>query len=89
MNSTLPTVTGTERKVCEDIARRQSLGIQKYGQTVRDNPLALRAWLNHAYEECLDQAIYLKRAIEKIDADRPEVGAPFDEALNDDLDRLT
>lgn len=59
--------TGTEAAVCDDIARRQALGIAKYGTTVADNPLSLREWLQHAYEETLDKAIYLKRAIEEID----------------------
>ena len=35
-----------------------------YGQTVSDNPLEVDEWLQHAYEEALDLAIYLKRAIE-------------------------
>jgi hypothetical protein len=61
------TPTGTEARVCADIAARQNLGINKYGTTVADNPLALRDWLRHAYEEALDQAIYLRRAIEEID----------------------
>lgn len=60
--------TGIEALVCADIARRQQVGIDKYGTTVADNPLSLRDWLNHAYEEALDQAIYLKRAIAEIDA---------------------
>jgi hypothetical protein len=60
--------TGTEAAVCGDIAERQQRGIEKYGATVRDNPLTLRAWLQHAYEETLDKAVYLKRAIEEIDA---------------------
>lgn len=71
--------TGTEAAVCADITRRQLFGIQKYGQTVAQNPLELRAWLNHAYEEALDQAIYLKRAIEEIDKKVkpiPEVNSP-------------
>ena len=58
--------TGTEAKVCEDIAQRQALGIQKYGITVEENQLSLLEWLQHAYEECLDQAVYLKRAIDEI-----------------------
>jgi hypothetical protein len=57
---------GTEAAVCADIARRQALGIAKYGTTVADNPLPLRDWLQHAYEETLDKAIYLKRAIEEM-----------------------
>lgn len=60
--------TGTEARVCADIAARQALGIRKYGQTVEANPLPLQAWLQHAYEETLDQAVYLKRAIEQLQA---------------------
>jgi len=54
--------------VCLDIAERQAKGIAKYGTTVADNPLSLRSWLQHAYEETLDKAVYLKRAIAEIDA---------------------
>jgi len=61
------TATGTEARVIADISSRQAKGIAKYGTTVEDNPLALREWLQHAYEEALDQAIYLRRAIEAID----------------------
>lgn len=59
---------GIEALVCAEIAARQALGIAKYGQTVADNPLSLRQWLQHALEECLDQAVYLRRAIAEIDA---------------------
>ena len=58
---------GIEAKVCEDIAARQKLGMNKYGVSVESNPLDLREWLNHAYQECLDQAVYLRRAIAEID----------------------
>lgn len=60
-------VVGTERRVCEDISKRQEMGIAKYGTTVESNPAPLRAWLQHAYEETLDKAIYLRRAIEELD----------------------
>jgi hypothetical protein len=56
-----------EQQVCQDILDRQKLGVAKYGRTLADNPLSLRAWLKHAYEECLDQAAYLRRAIAEID----------------------
>ena len=55
--------TGIEALVCDDIAERQRKGVTKYKTTVADNPLPLDAWLQHAYEEALDMAIYLKRAI--------------------------
>lgn len=59
--------TGTELLVCLDIEHRQIIGVVSYGTTVEDNPLPLRAWLEHAYHEHLDAAIYLKRAIQEMD----------------------
>lgn len=59
--------TGIEAMVAADIAARQRLGILKYGTTVAGNPLPLREWLEHAYQESLDLPIYLKRAIEEMD----------------------
>jgi hypothetical protein len=66
--------TGTEADVIADITRRQLLGIVTYSQTVRDNGGKLPYWLNHAYEESLDLAIYLKRAIEEL----AKAGTPID-----------
>lgn len=61
------TLKDTETEVCADIKRRQELGIAKYGTTVASNPLELRQWLQHAYEEKLDDAVYMKRAIQELD----------------------
>lgn len=58
--------SGVEGRVCKDIAMRQKLGFSKYGVTVEENPLELRAWLQHAYEEALDLAVYLKRVMEDL-----------------------
>lgn len=58
-----------EKQVCADILARQQLGIAKYGTTVAQNPLELRQWLQHQYEELLDAAIYCKRSIQQIDTD--------------------
>jgi hypothetical protein len=65
-----------ETEVCADIIRRQQLGIRKYGMTVAANPLPLREWLQHAYEENLDAAIYLKRSMR-------EIGSPTTEHVID------
>lgn len=62
-----PQATGTEARVCADIANRQAMGTAKYGTTVEGNPANLREWLNHQYEELLDAAIYARRAIEQLD----------------------
>ena len=59
--------TGVEARVCEDIAERQNKGIAKYGTTLENNPLQLREWLQHTYEELLDAALYAKRAMEELD----------------------
>lgn len=46
-----------------DLLQRSQFGLQKYGVSLDRADLKLRDWLQHAYEECLDQANYLKRAI--------------------------
>lgn len=62
--------SGIELEVCHDIAARQAKGLAKYGVTVANNPLGLTEWLQHAYEEALDQAIYLKRAIRSLETEK-------------------
>lgn len=57
----------TETLVCEDIKKRQQIGIAKYQTTVASNPLELRWWLQHQYEELLDAAVYTKRAIQELE----------------------
>jgi hypothetical protein len=61
------TSNDTETLVCQDIKDRQAKGIQKYGMTVSENPLELKEWVQHAYEECLDQAVYLKRILQSLE----------------------
>lgn len=58
---------GIEALVCQDIAMRQAVGLQKYGVSVAENQLTTKQWLQHAYEECLDQAVYLKKILEQMD----------------------
>jgi hypothetical protein len=82
-NTVTRTASGIEALVCADIARRQQLGIHKYGRTVADNPLALGAWLRHAYEEALDLAIYLRRAMHEQAPPAPDArqGLPAEKPL--------
>lgn len=58
----IATPTGVERRVCDDIAKRQQKGLAKYGITVEQSTDDM---LQHAYEEALDLAVYLKAEIEK------------------------
>lgn len=51
-----------------DLLARSQVGIRKYGVTLAENPIQLRDWLQHAYEEALDMANYLKAAMVKLDA---------------------
>ena len=53
--------------VIADLNRRSEVGIKKYNTTLERTDLELRDWLQHAYEECLDQANYLKRSIMELD----------------------
>jgi len=55
--TTMNAPTGIEAEVIKDIADRQRLGIAKYGCTVAES---LDDMCQHAYEEALDLAIYLK-----------------------------
>ena len=55
--------------VREDLLRRSEHGQKKYGTNLERKDLKLRDWLQHAYEECLDQANYLKRSIMELDGD--------------------
>lgn len=49
--------------VRQDLLERSQVGVKKYGVTLERTDLGLKEWLQHAYEETLDQANYLKRAI--------------------------
>lgn len=51
-----------------DLLARSERGQDKYGVTLDRDDLSLRDWLQHAYEETLDTANYLKAAILRIDA---------------------
>jgi hypothetical protein len=49
--------------VIEDLNSRSILGVNKYRTTLDRKDLSRKDWLQHAYEECLDQANYLKKLI--------------------------
>lgn len=55
------------QSVMNDINQRSLDGIDKYGTTLEREDLSLKEWLQHAYEETLDKANYLKRAILKLE----------------------
>lgn len=57
------------QKVCDDLKARSDHGFQKYGTTLARKDVDLKGWLQHAYEECLDQANYLKRAIMELNGE--------------------
>lgn len=59
-------------QVCADLHRRSAVGLAKYGVTLARTDLTHRQWLQHAYEEALDTALYLRRAMQDLD----EAGAP-------------
>jgi hypothetical protein len=46
-----------------DLQARSERGIAKYGTTLDRTDLTQKEWLQHAYEEALDFALYLKKLI--------------------------
>lgn len=59
-------VTGVEARVCQEIARRQALGLKKYGVSVEQSKLDRVQWATHLKEELLDAAIYCQRLIDEL-----------------------
>jgi hypothetical protein len=53
---------------------RSEVGIKKYGTTTDRDDLSLLQWLNHALMESLDQCVYLKRAITKLEEETRDKG---------------
>lgn len=53
--------------VRQDLLDRSQVGLAKYGVGLDRTDLTLRDWLQHAYEETLDKANYLKRTILELD----------------------
>ena len=51
------------QSVQSDLQARSERGIAKYGTTLDRTDLTEKDWLQHAYEEALDLALYLKKLI--------------------------
>ena len=49
--------------IIDDLLAREDKGIKEYGTTMDRTDLSEQDWLQHAYEEALDLAIYLKKII--------------------------
>ena len=49
--------------VIHDLVSREQRGLEKYGTTVDRKDLTDQQWLQHAYEEALDFALYIKKLI--------------------------
>lgn len=62
--------------VKNDLTERSNTGIEKYHNTLDRTDLSLKEWLQHAYEECLDQANYLKKSIMMIEEENNKVYVP-------------
>ena len=51
------------QSVQADLQARSERGIAKYNTTLDRTDLTQKEWLQHAYEEALDFALYLKKLI--------------------------
>jgi hypothetical protein len=50
-------------EVIKDLNEREARGLETYGTTMDRTDLTEKQWLQHAYEEALDLALYLKKLI--------------------------
>lgn len=66
--------------VREDLLQRSQKGIDKYKTTLDRKDLSLKDWLQHAYEECLDQANYLKKSIIELELQELQREAEIEDA---------
>lgn len=48
-------------QVINDLKQREQKGLSTYGTTLDRKDLTEKEWLQHAYEEALDLAMYLKK----------------------------
>jgi hypothetical protein len=53
--------------VITDLKIREERGLATYGTTMDRKDLSKQEWLQHAYEEALDLALYLKKLMEEHD----------------------
>ena len=53
-------------EVRNDLKERSNIGVKKYNTTLDRTDIDLKGWLQNAYEETLDKALYLKRAIREL-----------------------
>lgn len=51
-------------EVIQDIKARREAGLKKYGTTLDRTDLTKKEWIQHAYEEALDLACYLKKIMQ-------------------------
>lgn len=49
------------QSVIMDLKVREERGLETYGTTMDRKDLTQKEWLQHAYEEALDLALYLKK----------------------------
>ena len=47
----------------KDLYKREIRGLKEYGTTLDRTDLSQDEWLQHAYEEALDLALYLKKLL--------------------------
>jgi hypothetical protein len=48
-------------RIAHLLRSRSETGIRKYGTTMDRSDLEVKQWIDHAIEECLDQALYLQK----------------------------
>lgn len=77
--------------VRNDLLTRSEIGLAKYGTTLGENPASRKDRLQHAYEEALDLANYLKWEImkeEEVKHDYVRFAQDIDAVANGHVERI-
>ena len=69
--------SNTTKRIHEDLVASDRKGFEEYGVTVDREDYSHEDWLRHAYEEVLDTAKYLRRAL-----DTPGTSSPHKQAVD-------
>lgn len=68
--------------VIDDLVAREERGKAKYNTTMDREDLTHQEWLQHAYEEALDMALYLKKSMQTKSYSHEEVNNIVRNAVN-------
>ena len=76
-------------QVIKDLRAREKVGIKKYGISVDKAKLDAMQWMQRAYEESLDHAVYMKKLMLQYTKEAKAFDAPISQVrIEEDANQL-